>query len=102
MPRTGKTITSSIAYLILLLGIMLPQKGKAQESCTQKLRNARNAYQEGKLSSLPTTLQSCIDNGFNKEEKIEALRLVTLAFLYEENEASAKKLCFTVANFRLV
>ncbi|MBL0764120.1 outer membrane beta-barrel protein [Marivirga atlantica] len=91
MPRTGKTITSSIAYLILLLGIMLPQKGKAQESCTQKLRNARNAYQEGKLSSLPTTLQSCIDNGFNKEEKIEALRLVTLAFLYEENEASAKK-----------
>jgi hypothetical protein len=70
---------------------MLPQLGLAQESCTQKLRNARNAYQEGKLSSLPAKLQSCIDNGFNKEEKIEALRLVTLAYLYDEDEASAKK-----------
>jgi hypothetical protein len=68
-----------------------PMGGIAQESCTQKLRTARNAYQEGKLNVLPALLTACIKAGFSKEEKIEALRLVTLAYLYSENERKAEQ-----------
>ncbi|MBK6267128.1 PorT family protein [Marivirga sp. S37H4] len=55
------------------------------------MRNARNYYEEGRLQLLPQLLNECIDNGFSKEEKIEALRLVTLSHLFSEEESRAEK-----------
>lgn len=77
---------------------LAPMWTMAQENCTQKLRSARNAYQEGKLSSLPELLIPCIKTGFSKEEKIEALRLVTLAYIYSEDEAKAEKVFLDLLN----
>lgn len=77
-----------ISTVIILLAFSL--FGKAQTSCVQNLRDARNAYDEGKLQALPELLTNCIENGFNKEEKVEALRLVTLSYLFNEDQQRAE------------
>lgn len=81
----------NIYFISIFLLSCLSIQVSAQKSCTQKLRDARTAYQEGKLNTLPALLNACIESGFSKEEKVEALRLVTLAYLFQENEQLAEK-----------
>ncbi|WNB18064.1 outer membrane beta-barrel protein [Marivirga arenosa] len=65
--------------------------GNAQTSCVQNLRDARNAYDEGRLKTLSNLLSNCVEDGFTKEEKVEALRLITLSHLFNEDQAEAEK-----------
>lgn len=74
----------------LALGVALPFFSIAQSSCVQNLRDARNFYDAGKLHELPKLLLNCIDNGFSTEEKVEALRLVTLSYLFDEEQEKAE------------
>jgi hypothetical protein len=80
----------NIKILIPLLFFACSFYGNAQNTCVQNLRDARNAYDEGKLQSLPELLLKCIENGFSKEEKVEALRLVTLSHLFNEDQQKAE------------
>lgn len=70
--------------------VLFPFFSNAQSSCVQNLREARNFYDAGKLNDLPKLLLKCIDNGFSKEEKVEALRLVTLSYLFNEEQEKAE------------
>ncbi|MGM0579345.1 MAG: outer membrane beta-barrel protein [Bacteroidota bacterium] len=83
--RLIKIILISFSLLILF-----PLLGNAQSSCVQNLREARNFYDAGKLNELPKLLLKCIDNGFTDEEKVEALRLVTLSYLFDEEQEKAE------------
>ncbi|MGE4288470.1 MAG: hypothetical protein AB7E36_07260 [Salinivirgaceae bacterium] len=79
----------------LLIGILLAlsvfaSKAKAQESCILKLNEAEKLYDEGKIERIPELLNSCIDAGFNKENKIAALKLLTLVYLFEDNQTKAE------------
>jgi hypothetical protein len=79
---------------ILFIGsflCLLPLLVNAQSTCVQNLRDARNFYDQGKLNDLPKLLLKCIDNGFSKEEKVEALRLVTLSYLFNEEQDKAEQ-----------
>ncbi|WP_375579601.1 porin family protein [Marivirga tractuosa] len=76
--------------LLLFFFFAISFSGIAQSSCVQNLRDARNAYDEGKLKELPELLLGCIENGFSKEEKVEALRLVTLSYLFNEEQEKAE------------
>jgi hypothetical protein len=53
-----------------------------QNICTQELRRARTLYDDGKIHELPNALESCLKSGFSSEEKVEAYRLLTLAYIY--------------------
>lgn len=79
-----------IIVLSFSLAVLLPFLSNAQSSCVQNLREARNFYDAGKLNDLPKLLLKCIDNGFSKEEKVEALRLVTLSYLFNEEQEKAE------------
>ncbi|ADR22176.1 hypothetical protein MATR_01850 [Marivirga tractuosa] len=79
-----------IILFLSSLVVLVPFYGSAQTSCVQNLREARNFYDAGKLNELPKLLLTCIDNGFTKEEKVEALRLVTLSYLFDEEEQKAE------------
>lgn len=79
----------------LLIGILLAltvfaTKAKAQEACILKLNEAEKLYDEGKIERIPELLNSCIDAGFNKENKIAALKLLTLVYLFEDNQTKAE------------
>lgn len=80
---------------IVLIIIILPTKGLTQGStCAQTLRLARATYEQGRLHELPTMLEDCLNKsedggGFTKQERVEAYRILTLAYIYleEPNEA---------------
>lgn len=62
----------------------------AQDDCTVKLLQAEKLYAEGKIEKVPDLIDNCIESGFNKENKINALRLLTLVYLYEDNQEEAE------------
>jgi hypothetical protein len=65
------------------------QGGYAQQtSCAQNLRLARATYEQGRLHEVPTYVQSCIQNG-SDQEKVEAYKLLCLAYIYLEEPAKA-------------
>ena len=84
------TCKKSLYIGLMIVFLAVSNKTCAQQNCTQSLREARNAYQEGRLQDLPNMLNACISKGFSKDQKIEALRLVTLAYLYQEDEKAAE------------
>lgn len=59
-------------------------------TCTQKLNKAQKVYDAGKLSEVEGFLTNCIQNGFSKEEKMQALRLMILASLFQDEHAKAE------------
>jgi hypothetical protein len=76
--------------IVTILLVAISYFGNAQNNCVQNLRDARNAYDEGKLQDMPNLLSKCIDNGFTNEEKVEALRFLTLSYLFSEEQEKAE------------
>jgi len=60
------------------------------QSCPQILRLARSTYEQGRLHELPPLLEKCLaSNGFTQAEKVDAYRLLTLAYIYLEEPDKA-------------
>lgn len=78
------------ALLVILL-LVVCLKASGQEDCVVKLNEAEKLYEEGKIEKIPEILSGCIQSGFNKENKIQALRLVTIVHLFEDNQQKAEK-----------
>ena len=58
-------------------------------SCAQTLRLARSTYEQGRLHEIPELLTRCLENGFSQQEKVEAYKLLCLAYIYLEEPAKA-------------
>ena len=54
----------------------------AQDQCAIALNEAEDRYDQGKLYEIPEIIQSCLSDGFSREEKVRAYRLLTLTYLY--------------------
>ncbi len=88
--------------VILFLGVRV----QAQDaSCTQILRSIRSIYTEGRLQEIPTTLErsECLtrsegDGGFSKEERVEAYKTLTLAYIYLEEPEKADAAMLNLLN----
>ena len=63
---------------------------KAQSPCEKKLDDAENYFTEGNLYIIPSLLEDCLEKGFSKQEKIDALRLLTLTYLYLNKDEYAE------------
>jgi hypothetical protein len=86
---------------LLLIGItysdQLMAQGGAEVTCAQRLRLARATYEAGRLHELVGQILSfgdaqskkCFDEGFSIQEKVDALKLLTLAHIYLENPSEA-------------
>jgi hypothetical protein len=60
-------------------------------TCTQKLNLAKKVYDAGKITEVESYLTACIEDGFTKEEKMQALRLLILASLFQDEHDVAEK-----------
>jgi Outer membrane protein beta-barrel domain len=85
----GKTIKYGAAFILSLL--LCQASVGQQSSCSQSLRNAQRAYDEGRIAEIPNLLDVCLRGGFNREERIRGYRLLTLSYLYQYETASAEK-----------
>ena len=64
-------------------------------TCTQKLNKAQKVYDAGNITEVEGLLSVCVESkaGFSKEEKMQALRLMILSYLFQdENEKAEQKL----------
>ncbi len=68
----------------------------AQDQCAVALSEAEAKYNQGRLYEVSGILEPCLSNGFTKEEKVRAYRLLTLTYLfldyYQEADDSYLKL----------
>lgn len=84
-----------IRKCILFLGVVIVCSWHANAqnaSCTQNLNSAEDLFEQGNLLGIPRLLNSCFrKSGFSKEETIRAYRLLTLVYIYTDNEALAEQ-----------
>jgi hypothetical protein len=80
--------------ILLVVAFFLFSLGQATaQNCSQTLRLARSTYDQGRLHELPELMKKCLANtgtdGFTKQERVEAYKLLTMAFIYLEEPEKA-------------
>jgi hypothetical protein len=69
-------------FLSILIFCVLSFPVVAQDQCTINLNQAEDKFDRGQLYEIPDIINACLANGFTKEQKIRAYRLLTLTYLY--------------------
>ena len=84
----------NIRYLILftisILFFNLAVMG--QKSCLNTLREAKDLYEQGLIDEIPGLLSSCMESGFTRAQRIEAYKLIILAYLFDDDQFAAEKM----------
>jgi hypothetical protein len=84
----------SLLIVVFLFSSMLIS---AQEnSCLSKLKKAQELFDSGLIEEIPTMLDSCLKSGFNKEQSIQAYRLLIQVYLFDSNQEKAEQTMFTL------
>ncbi len=76
-------------YLLVCFGLHAQYTLAQTTSCAQTLRLARSTYDQGRLHELPELLKNCLENGFTKQERVEAYKFLALSYTYLEEPEKA-------------
>jgi hypothetical protein len=70
--------------IVLIIPVYIIFHGEAfsQQGCSQNLETARNQFVQGNYYEIRNTLQACLNSGFSRVERIEALELLALTEMY--------------------
>ncbi len=85
----NKLITSKIVLISIFL--LFSFSGFSQNSCSEQLANAEKLYESGQIDKVAAMLETCLENGFTKDEKARAYRLLSLCNLYYNEDEEAEK-----------
>ena len=78
-------------FLLIVISILILSKS-ASAQCTQSLNAAEDEYERGRLLDIPSMLSLCLKrNGFSKEEKIRAYKLLTKVYIFSDEEEMAEE-----------
>ena len=64
----------------------------AQRSCLNTLREAKELYEQGLIDEIPDLLADCMESGFTRSQRIEAYKLIILAYLFDDDQFTAEKM----------
>lgn len=78
---------SLIGCTLLLAGLF--NTSQAQNTCTNKLKEAESNYENGLIEEIPEMLKPCMKNGFTKEEKIRGYKLIIKSHLFNQDMSNA-------------
>lgn len=70
---------------IILCSVVTYRVNSQSEECVFMLQEAERLYSLGQVENIPQMLESCIADGFNKEERLQAYKLIILTFLTDDN-----------------
>jgi hypothetical protein len=62
---------------------------QAQTTCTDQLKLTQRRFDDGLLEDIPQMLSDCMKNGFTKEEKTNAYKLLIQTYLFSEESQKA-------------
>ena len=80
-------------YCIILLCFLLLINSSlfAQKSCLNTLREAKQLYEQGLIDEIPELLAGCMEDGFTRAQRIEAYKMIILAYLFDDDQFAAEK-----------
>ena len=90
MTNYKKTVLTLKQYLLTLVFIGISFWATSQD-CNQNLESANRAYYNGQFEKIEPLLSGCIESGFDKQQKAEALRLLINSFLVLKKDQTADK-----------
>lgn len=61
----------------------------AQDNCAMTLKKAENLFDNGRIDDIPSMLQACLQDGFDKSQKIRAYELIIQCYITEDERAKA-------------
>lgn len=68
----------------------------AQTDCVTKLKTAESNFDNGKIREVEPLLRGCIEDGFTKDEKIRAYKLIAQSCIYLEQQKEADTLILKI------
>ena len=77
--------------MIVLVLSLFPIAAHAQDDCSKTLQEARNLYDLGMIDEIPKMLAPCMQEGFSRPQKIEAYKLLILAYLFDDDQFDAER-----------
>ncbi|MEL7148837.1 MAG: outer membrane beta-barrel protein, partial [Bacteroidota bacterium] len=78
------------ALLSAVVFVISVQMAFAQ--CTLSLNTAEDDYDKGRLLDIPSRLAFCLkNNGFSREERIRAYKLLTKVYIFSDQESKAEE-----------
>jgi len=87
-------------YVLIILFTLIGTQVWAQSNCERNLNEARADYSNGNLYAIPGKLADCLQDGFSKTEKIDALRLLTLTYININQQEKAKNTFIKLLNIK--
>lgn len=79
-------------YILVCFTLLVISCQVALGQCTQSLNSAEDEFEKGRLLDIPSMLSLCLKrNGFSKEEKIRAYKLLTKVYIFSDQEAAAEE-----------
>jgi len=79
-------------FLIILIFLLaISNTIFAQKSCLNTLREAKELYEEGLIDEIPELLSECMESGFTRAQRIEAYKLIILAYLFDDDQLAAER-----------
>jgi hypothetical protein len=80
-----------ILFCFILVFLTTKSFAQSGDDCILTLKEAEKLYEAGKLEEISALLEPCIKSGFNKEQKTQAYRLLTLSYLFDNQNENAEK-----------
>lgn len=79
-------------WIFLIYALVLSGAVHAQTAnCSQRLSDAQARFDIGNLSGIAELILPCMNSGFTPEEDIRAHKLMTLVYLYQDDQENADK-----------
>ena len=80
-----------LKIIFLLISAFFITSVFGQEDCLRSFQNARRLFDQGMIGEIPEMLAPCIESGFTRTQKIEAYKLIILAYLFDDDQYAAEK-----------
>jgi hypothetical protein len=64
---------------------------ESQVNCGNTLKEAKEMYEAGQIDEIPQMLSGCMISGFTRTQRIEAYKLIIMAYLFDDNQFDAEK-----------
>lgn len=77
--------------LLCVLSCAITSIAQEGQDCAIVLKEAEKSYEEGKLEEIPSILKSCLEVGFSPDQKIQAYRLLTMTYLFDDKKNLANE-----------
>lgn len=86
-------------FLLIFSAVLLSLSGlKAQGTCTEQLTQAQLSFDDGLLDDIPGMLKDCMEQGFTKEEKTNAYKLLIQTYLFNQMPEKADEVMMEFLN----